>query len=337
MIQDLNGRLLQDEGRRGAKATVGMAEPVGAEPDPSIAEAEERRVRGVWRDVRSELVTSAVDVKLFPLNLAFGVGQQHDADCEGSETELVGREDLACPAHRTAPMTETELCRNDEDVGVLLLVAELLEHLHRLDLLSQVLRSKLTVTVLVEIPLRHDHREHILDGLNVGRREHLPPRDCEPPFGVRGNRLVGQLLVGEADPWEELTQDVGLLRDPLDLVALGILVARPHFLVGETVGHRELFDAGHDAGLERVTVLDELLDAVPVENRLFERTLGGVLDKAQVLLLLSIRDGRDRLSRHRQPPMVFLPYLNRSGQRLPLCEASALGIKEGFTPSALDS
>ena len=306
---------------------VGVDVPAGAELDPAAVEVEERRAREVATGARGELVTSAVDVELFPLNETFRVGEHHDADCEGSETELVGREDLTCPADRTAPVTKTELCRNDEDVEVLLLVAELLEHLHRLGVLSQVLRSELAVTVVVELPLRRDHREHLLDGLTVGRRERLPLRDGEPPFSVRGKRLFGQLLVGETDAREELTQDVGLLRDPLDLVALGIRVARLHFLVGELVGHRELFDAGHDASLELVTVLDELLDAVLVESRLFERTLGGVLDKTQVLLLLSIRDGRDRLCRHRQPPLVFLPYPNRSGQRLPQCEASALGIK----------
>ena len=118
-IQDLKGRLLREEGRRGATELVGIVEPAGAEPDPAAAEAEERRAREAATSLRSELVTGAVDVELFPLNLAFGVGQQHDADCEGSETELVGHEDLTCPAHRTAPVTETELGRNDEDIKVI--------------------------------------------------------------------------------------------------------------------------------------------------------------------------------------------------------------------------
>ncbi len=301
-VQANKGRLLRDKGRSGTIVPAGAAAPAGAEPDPAAAEAEERREREVAIGVRRELVTSAVDVELFPLNLAFGVGQQHDADCEGSETELVGREDLTCPAHRTALVTETELSRDDEDVVILLLVAELLEHLRRLGVLSQVLRSELAVTVVVELPLGPDHREHLLDRFAVRRRELLPLRNGEPSLGVRGKRLVGQLLIGEADTREELTQDVGLLGDPLDLVAFGVRVARLHFLVSELVGHRELFDTGHDASLELVTVLDELLDAVLVESRLFERTQGGVLDKAQVLFLLSIRDGRDRLCRHRHPP-----------------------------------
>ena len=214
---------------------VGVVAPVGGELDLGAAEAEAveaelQREREVAIGVRRELVTSAVDVELFPLNETFRVGKQHDADGEYTESALVGREDLTCPANRTAPVTETELCRNDEDVVILLLVAELLEHLHRLGVLSQVLRSELAVTVVVELPLRRDHCEHLIDGLTVGRRERLPLRDGEPPFGVRGKRLFGDTLVGEADTREELTQDVGLLRDPLDLVALGIRVARPHFL-----------------------------------------------------------------------------------------------------------
>lgn len=203
-------------------------------------------------------------MELFPLYLAFGVGQQHDADCEGTETELVGREDLACPAHRTALVTETELGRNDEDVVVLLALCQLPEHLRRLGVLPEVLRSELAVTVVGELPLRRDLREHLLDRFAVRRRKRLPLRNGEPSLGVRRQRLLGDLLVGETDAGEELTQDIGLLRDPLDLVALGIRVARLNFLVGEPVLDRELPDDSHDPRLELVAVLDEVLDAVLV-------------------------------------------------------------------------
>ena len=186
-IQDLKGQLLREEGRRGTVVLVGVVAPVGVELDLAVVEVEERRVREAAIGIRRELVTSAVDMELFPLNLAFGVGQQHDADCEGSETELVGHEDLTRPAHRTALVTETELGRNNEDVVSLLLVAELLGHLRRLGVLSQVFRSELAVAVVVELPLRRDHREHLLDRFAVGRRERLPLRDGEPPFGVRGS------------------------------------------------------------------------------------------------------------------------------------------------------
>jgi hypothetical protein len=43
---------------------------VGRELDLAVAEVEERRAREVAIGVRGELVTSAVDVELFPLNLA---------------------------------------------------------------------------------------------------------------------------------------------------------------------------------------------------------------------------------------------------------------------------
>jgi len=229
------------------------------------------------------------------------VGQQHDADSEGTETELVGLEDLACPANRATAMPQTELGRNDEDVVVLLLVAELLEHLRRLRVLAQVLRSELAVTVVVELPLRRDHREHLLDRLAVRRRERLPLRNGEPSFGVGRKRLLGDLLVGGPDAREELPQDVGLLRDPLDLVALGIRVARLNFLVGELVGHRELLDAGDDASLELVTVLDELLDAVLVEETLGDCAIHGVFREPLDLLLLSVCDGGDQCF-HCHPP-----------------------------------
>lgn len=73
----------------------------------------------------------------------------------------------------------------------------------------------------------------------------------------------------------------------------------------QLVGHRELLDAGDDASLELVTVLDELLDAVLVEPGFRQGLVRGVFDEPLVLLPLSIRDGRDRLCRHRQPPVVF--------------------------------
>ena len=279
---------------------VGVVAPVGEELDLGAAEAEAveaelQREREVAIGVRRELVTSAVDVELFPLNETFRVGKQHDADGEYTESALVGREDLTCPANRTAPVTETELCRNDEDVVILLLVAELLEHLHRLGVLSQVLRSELAVTVVVELPLRRDHCEHLIDGLTVGRRERLPLRDGEPPFGVRGKRLFGDTLVGEADTREELTQDVGLLRDPLDLVALGIRVAGLHFLVLELVGDRQILQRGEGGradGLgEIVAVFDDALCARIVETELSENLLDGVGTEPVDLLDLAGRCG----------------------------------------------
>jgi len=126
-IQDLKGRLLRDEGRSGTVERVGAAVPVGEEPDLAVAEVEDRRVREAAIGVPSELVTSAVDVELLPLNLAFGVGQDHASRSERTETELYGVHHLKGPANRAAAVTETELGRNDEDVEVLLLVAELLE------------------------------------------------------------------------------------------------------------------------------------------------------------------------------------------------------------------
>ena len=54
---------------------VDAAEPVGVETDPVDGEAaEERRAREAAKAARSELVTRAVDVQLFPPNFAFRVG-----------------------------------------------------------------------------------------------------------------------------------------------------------------------------------------------------------------------------------------------------------------------
>ncbi len=284
---------------------VDAAEPVGVETDPVDGEAaEERRAREAAKAARSELVTRAVDVQLFPPNFAFRVGQQHDADSEGTETELVGLEDLACPANRATAIPETELGRNDEDVVILLLVAELLEHLRRLRVLAQVLRSEPAVTVVVELPLRRDHREHLLERLAVGRGDLLPPRNGEPSFGAVGQlrQVLGVLERARRVEIEDLGDYLDLIRDRLGaLVLLRIRVARLDFLVGELVVQRELLDADDDASLKLVTVLDELLDAVLVEETLGDCAIHGVFREPLDLLLLSVCDGGDQCF-HCHPP-----------------------------------
>ncbi len=99
----------------------------------------------------------------------------------------------------------------------------------------------------------------------------------------------------------------GLLRDPLDLVALGIRVARLHFLVGELVGHRELLDDGNEASLELVTFLDELPDAVLVEETLGDCAIHGVFRESPDLFLLSVCDGGDQCFHCHPPSILDLP------------------------------
>lgn len=231
-IQDLKDRLLREEGRRGTAAVAGRAEPAGEEPHPVAAEVEERRAREVAIGLRSVLVTGAVDVEIVVVHQPLGMREQHDADGERPETELVDLHDLACPAHRTALVTETELGRNDEDVEVLLLVAELLEHLLRPGRLLEPVRTEVALAPVLELALARlaDLREHLPHGFAVGRGDRLPLRDGEPSFGVGRDRPFRELLEGVADAREQLPQDVGLLRDALRLVAGEIPVAGLHFL-----------------------------------------------------------------------------------------------------------
>lgn len=313
--QDLKGQL-REEGRSGAIVPVGTVVPAGAELDPEDAEVEDRREREVATGARRELVPSAVDVELFPLDLPFRVGQDHASHSERTETELDGVHHLTGPANRAAAVTETELARDDQDVVSLLLVAELLERLHCLGVLAQVLRTGLSFAVVVERPLGLDGREHLVDGLTVARAELLPPRDGEPPFGVRGKRPAGDALVerGVLELREELTQGRDLLRDPLDLVAVGVRVAGADLLVRELVAHGELTDGRHDARLELVAVLDELLKPILVELDLRESLVSGVLDEPLVLLFLSFGDCGDRF--HSVILLLFWIYQSRSGERL---------------------
>ena len=305
-IQDLKGRLLRKEGRHRAIAVAGTAEPAGVELDLAAVEVEDRRAREGATGSRSELVAGTVHVKLFPLDLPFRVGQEHAPHSERTETELDGVHHLTSPANRATTMAHAEPAQDDQDVMSLLLVTELLERLLRLDVLTQILRTGLTLAVVVERPRGTDRGEHLVDGFTVRRSELLPPGNGEPSFGVRGKRPRGDaLVVGRIlELREERLEGCHLLCDSLRLVALGIRVAGADLFVGELVGHRELLDAGDDASLELVTVLDELLQPILVEPGFRQGFVRGVFDEPLVLLPLSIRDGRDRLCRHRQPPVV---------------------------------
>ena len=308
-IQDLKGRLLREEGRSGTAALVGAAEPVGAETHLAADEAEERRAREVAIGVRREIVSSAVDMELFPLDLPFGMSQKHAPHSERTETELDAAfvHHFTGPVNRAVAVTETELARDDQDVVSLLLVAELPERLHRLDALTQVLRTGLSFAVVVKLPLGRDHREYLIDGLAVGRRELLPPRDGEPSFGVRGKWPAGDTLVerGVFKLREELTQDRDLLRDRLrPLILLRVCVVGADLLFGEPVAPGECTDGCHDVQLELVAVLDEILKLIFVELDLRESLVSGVLDEPLVLLLLTCGDLSDRCF-HRHPPSFF--------------------------------
>jgi len=238
------GSVLRNEGRRGTAIFVGIVEPERVEQNPAAAEAEGRGVIEADIAIRIvELIASTVDPEIVVMLEAFRVRQDHDPDSESTEAELVDREDLTSPADRTSPMTDAELGSHHEDVVVLLLVAELLEHGRRLGRLAQALIVDLSVTVAVELasPNLLDRSEHLPHGLSVGWRDGLPLRDGEPSFGVGRNRTFHELLVGESDTPEDLARNVALLRDRPGLTVTGeVAVVRGDFLALELVGNRQI-------------------------------------------------------------------------------------------------
>ncbi len=289
------GSVLRNESRRGTAVAAGIAEPVRAELDPAVAEVEARGEIEADIGIRIiKLVTRAVDPEVVIVHEPFLVGQDHDADGECAESELVGREDLTSTADRTSPMADAELGGHHEDVVILLLVAELLEHRRRLGRLAQTRVVDLPVTVVVELPVTSRlHRvEHLLDRFGVGRSDRLPLRDGEPPLGVLRHFALGELLVGEPDAREDLAQDIALLRDRLGLrVAREVAVARLHLLVLELVGDRQVLERGEGGradGLgEFVAVFDDALGARVVESELTENLLDGVVSEPVDLLDLT--------------------------------------------------
>jgi hypothetical protein len=105
-------------------------------------------------------------------------------------------------------VTNTELGRNHQDVLILLLVAELLENGHGLGGLTELIRTKLTFTVVVERTVSGllDQVEHLLHGFTVSWSNLFPPRNGEPSFSVFRKQLLGKLFVGVADTREQFTE-----------------------------------------------------------------------------------------------------------------------------------
>ena len=243
--QDLKSqcsRLLRKEGGHRAIHLDGIADPARVELDPAVVEAEEGRAREGAIPVRRILVASAVDPEIVNVGESVLMREDHAGDLECSESELFGHEDLASPAHAAAPVMETELCGNDQDVVALLSTAERLELLRGPLMLAEILRSEPTFAVVAEaatLPL--DQIEHLLQGFLVGLADRLPPRNGEPSFGALRKRLLGEFLVGEPDARNEPPQDVGLLGHALRLGVAGeIPVTGLDFLVRELVSLRKL-------------------------------------------------------------------------------------------------
>ncbi len=278
------GSGLRNEGRHRPKVTAGVVETVRAEPDLAAAEAEDRGENEASIGTRIvELVARTVDPEIVVVRQTLGMRQDHDPDGEGTETALVGLHDLACSANRAPAMTQTELGGDHENVVILLLACELLEHGLRLGRLAQTLVHDLAVTVVAElaVPSLLDRVEHLLHCLGVGRSDRLPLRDGEPSFGVLRHLALSELLVGESDTREDLAQNVALLRDRLRASVAGeVAVVRGDFLVLELVGDRQVLEGGEgrfaNSSCELVAVLDDALGAGFVEVELVENLLDGV-------------------------------------------------------------
>src|SRR5262249_2209594 len=147
------------------------------------------------------LVAHAVDPEIVVVLQTLRMGQEHDANCERTETELAGVKHLTHPTDRTTPMTETELFRDDQDVVPRLLVSQLLETRLRALVLAETVRAGVALAVVVEltVPGLTDECEHSLNRFVVRRRDLLPARDGEPPFGVRRKLAACDLHVGGAE------------------------------------------------------------------------------------------------------------------------------------------
>lgn len=198
----------------------------GAEPEPVVIPAEERRLGEVAIRIRSELVACAVGVELFPANVAFGMGERHGADSESAEAELVCAEALASTTDGTTTVTQSKLGRDDEDV-TLLLFGDQVERMQGACVLTQLTGSDLAFTVVVErarlLELLQNHLDRtavlvvlVGDFGEVALGDRIDRRDGEPSFGTVRERDRRQDLLdpiaGESERQAESLGDHVHLR-----------------------------------------------------------------------------------------------------------------------------
>ena len=242
---------------------AGIVDTVRVELDLAIEEVEERSEAEGRVPTIGKLVTSAVDPEIVQLLEPFRVSQEHDPDAEGIKAELGGSHDLVGSSDTASGVTLAELTRDDENVVVLLLFANGLEHLGGLGRLPDVLAVNLAFAPVVQLaPGLIDQVQNDLDCLGVGLGDLLPPWDGEPSLGAFGERKLGQLLVGVANARKEQAEDVGLLGDTLGLVAREVAVAGRNFLVLELVRGAVFFQPCGDVVGETRRVIHALSFAI---------------------------------------------------------------------------
>jgi len=111
--------LLREEAGHRPEEVERAANEVRVEPDPAAVEAEVGRPGEAAKGHRRELVAGTIHVQFLPTDEPFGMSQNDGTDCETSETELVGHEDLTSPTDGLAAMAHAELGSDDQDVALL--------------------------------------------------------------------------------------------------------------------------------------------------------------------------------------------------------------------------
>jgi len=285
--------LLREEAGHRPEEVERAANEVRVEPDPAAVEAEVGRPGEAAKGHRRELVARTIHVQFLPTDEPFGMSQNDGTDCETSETELVGHEDLTSPTDGLAAMAHAELGSDDQDVALLRFGDEI-QRVRRASVNPQLRRRDLTLTVVVERPGVGDLGVNELDRLavlldRIGHFGEVLRRQCvhrgnrEPSFGtVREFRQgLGEFERVARIETEDLGDRLDLVVDRLrPLVLLRVRVVGLHLLVLELVGDRQILergDGGRADGLgEIVAVFDDALCARVVETELRENFLHGV-------------------------------------------------------------
>jgi len=121
---------------------------------------------------------------------ALRMSEEHRADGEGTQTELVADKELGGATRGTATMTKAELGGNEEDVRIALGFRQLRPKLDRASRPTELLFDDLPLApvVKVAVPRLLERVKDLLDGLGIGRPEDFgirhPVRDGKPTLST---------------------------------------------------------------------------------------------------------------------------------------------------------
>ena len=141
--------LLREKG--GGREGAGTAEPARAELDLASAEVEVRRALEPTITLVRIFVSGTVDPEVVVVFEAFRVSEEQAGDGERTKTDFANVHDLTGATDGTSTVFDTELAGDRENVIAFLIFAEFVEGLDTLGVPTQVVRTEISLAVVMEL------------------------------------------------------------------------------------------------------------------------------------------------------------------------------------------